>query len=193
MGIKRLERKYSTPRHLWRSERIYNEAELMEKYGLKNHREIWKVLFKLSRWRGLARHLITTNDPKTTDEFLNSLINIGCLKEKTLESVFEISPNDVLERRLQTLVFRKNLAQTMRQARHFITHKHIFINNKVVNVPSYIVRKDEEDKITCDLVVDPSTDTKVRETFTKGRFRTFAKKKKKGKKHRKNMLKTGNK
>ncbi|PKP56472.1 MAG: 30S ribosomal protein S4 [Candidatus Altiarchaeales archaeon HGW-Altiarchaeales-1] len=164
MGIKRFDKKYSTPRHLWRGERISSETEVMNRYGLKNHKEIWKVLFKLSRWRELARHLIINKDLKGTDELLNPIMNISCLKEKKLESVFEISPNDMLERRLQTVVFRKGLAQTIKQARHFITHKHILIDDKVVNVPGYIVHNDDEGKITCDLIVDTKTDKKVKET-----------------------------
>lgn len=162
MGIKRFDKKYSAPRHPWRGERISSEAELMDMYGLKNHREIWRVLFKLSRWRELARHLIINKDPKRTEELLNPLIDIGCLKEKKLESVFEITPNDVLERRLQTVVFRKGLARTIREARLLITHKHILINNKVVNAPGYIVRKDEEDKITCNIPI--KTDEKAKES-----------------------------
>jgi len=157
MGIKRFNKKYSTPRHLWRGERISEEAEVMDRYGLKNHKEIWRALFKLSRWRELARHLIISKDLKGTDELLNPIMNIGCLKEKKLESVFEISLNDLLERRLQTVVYKKQLARTIKQARHLIAHKHILINNKVVNVPGYIVTKDEEDKITGDLVIVPKT------------------------------------
>lgn len=160
MGIKRFDRKYSAPRHPWRGERISSEAEIMNRYGLKNHREIWRALFKLSRWRELARHLIVNKDQKRTDELLNPLINIGCLKEKKLESVFEITPEDVLERRLQTVVFRKGLARTIREARLLITHKHIYINNKVVNAPGYIVSKDEEDKITSDITI-AKTDEKA--------------------------------
>ncbi len=165
MGIKRFDKKYSTPRHLWRGERISSETEVMNRYGLKNHKEIWKVLFKLSRWRELARHLIINENLKGTDELLNPIMNIRCLKEKKLESVFEISPNDVLERRLQTVVFRKGLAKTIKEARLFITHKHILINNKIVNAPGYIVHNDDEGKITCDITV-AKTDEKAKETST---------------------------
>ena len=42
---------------------------------------------------------------------------------------------------------RKKLANTPRQARQFIVHKHITIDDNKVNIPSYIVKTDEEDKI----------------------------------------------
>ncbi len=157
MGIKRFDKKYVTPRCLWDEERIRTESEIINRYGLKNHKELWRVLFKLSKWRELAKELIVNRDPNKLDKLLNPLINMGILKEKTLESVFEITPQDVLERRLQTIVFRKGLARTIRQARHLIVHRHILVNNRVVNSPQYIVSKDEEDKITCNIVVNPST------------------------------------
>ncbi|OQX22380.1 MAG: 30S ribosomal protein S4 [Candidatus Altiarchaeales archaeon A3] len=179
MGIKKFDKKYSTPRHMWRGERINSEAEIINRYGLKNHKEIWKVLFKLSRWRELARHLIINRDSKGIDELLNPVMNIGCLKEKTLESVFEISPNDMFERRLQTVVFRKGLVRTIKQARHLIVHRHISIDNKVVNVPGYIVSSSEESKITCGLIiVNPKTaETQTKEEGVKETFAAHSYKK----------------
>jgi len=172
MSIKKFNKKYSTPRHMWRGERINSEAEIINQYGLKNHKEIWKVLFKLSRWRELARRLIINNDSKGTDELLNPLTNISCLKERTLESVFEISPNDIFERRLQTVVFRKGLAGTIKQARHLIVHRHITIDNKVVNAPGHIVSSNDESRITCGLTfVNPKTvETPTREGGVKETF-----------------------
>lgn len=190
MGIKKFGRKYSTPRYMWRGERIRGESEIIDRYGLKNHKEVWKVLFELSRWRELARHFIISEDLKGTDELLNPIMNIGCLKERKLESVFEISPNDVLERRLQTIVFRKGLARTIRQARHLIAHKHVQVDGQVINVPGYRVDKDEESKITCDIVVNPKTsetqadEKDVKETFAKARSTYSYKKKFRRRQHR---------
>ena len=55
---------------------------------------------------------------------------------------------NVLERRLQTIVFRKNLALTIGQARQMITHGHILLNGRRVTVPSLMVESFEEDSIT---------------------------------------------
>ncbi len=61
-----------------------------------------------------------------------------------LDSVLSLTINDLLSRRLQTLVFKKGLARTINQARQFITHNHIAINNQIINVPSYLVPSEEE-------------------------------------------------
>jgi small subunit ribosomal protein S4 len=51
---------------------------------------------------------------------------------------------DILERRLQTQVYRQGLANTIRQARQFITHGHIQVAGQRVTVPSYLVKRGDE-------------------------------------------------
>jgi len=46
----------------------------------------------------------------------------------------------LLERRLDNVVYRLNLAMSRSQARQLVTHRHFRVNGKVVNVPSFIVR-----------------------------------------------------
>jgi small subunit ribosomal protein S4 len=58
-----------------------------------------------------------------------------------------LSSKNILERRLQTQVLRKNLARTIEQARQLITHKHIMVNKKVITSPSYFVSAEEENQI----------------------------------------------
>ncbi|ADI14192.1 30S ribosomal protein S4 [Truepera radiovictrix] len=50
----------------------------------------------------------------------------------------------LLESRLDNVVFRLGIAHTRRQARQFVTHRHILVNGKVVDVPSYRVRPGDE-------------------------------------------------
>ena len=45
----------------------------------------------------------------------------------------------MLESRFDNTVFRLGLAPTRRSARQMISHKHLLINNKIVNIPSYIL------------------------------------------------------
>lgn len=45
----------------------------------------------------------------------------------------------LLERRLDTVVYRLNLAPTIFAARQLVSHKHILVNGKNVNIPSYLV------------------------------------------------------
>jgi small subunit ribosomal protein S4 len=49
---------------------------------------------------------------------------------------------------LQTIVFKKGLARSAKQARQFIGHEHILVDGKKINAPGYLVTKDEESKIT---------------------------------------------
>ncbi|MDP2947803.1 MAG: S4 domain-containing protein, partial [Nanoarchaeota archaeon] len=55
---------------------------------------------------------------------------------------------NLLERRLQTLVFKKDLANSPVQARQLIVHKRVLVDGNVVNIPSFLVVKDLENKIS---------------------------------------------
>ena len=57
---------------------------------------------------------------------------------------------DVLERRLQTVAYRKGLANTPEQARQFITHGHVRVDGRRVSIPSYKVEIDEEATVEFD-------------------------------------------
>ena len=46
----------------------------------------------------------------------------------------------ILEIRLYNVVFRLGLARTRREARQIVDHKHILVNGKQVNIPSYLVK-----------------------------------------------------
>jgi len=49
----------------------------------------------------------------------------------------------LLEARLDNTVFRLGIARTRRQARQFVSHRHIMVNDRVVNVPSYTLRPND--------------------------------------------------
>ena len=46
----------------------------------------------------------------------------------------------MLESRLDNVVFRLGLARTRREARQIVDHKHVLVNGKQVNIPSYLVK-----------------------------------------------------
>jgi len=69
------------------------------------------------------------------------------LKVKTIGDVLSLNKEDWLGRRLQTVLVDKNLAKSAKEARQLIVHKHVLVNDTKVNIPSYIVEADEEDKI----------------------------------------------
>jgi small subunit ribosomal protein S4 len=54
---------------------------------------------------------------------------------------------NVLRRRLQTMVHKKGLATTAKGARQFVIHGHIALDGKKLDSPSYIVKRGEEDLI----------------------------------------------
>jgi small subunit ribosomal protein S4 len=145
-------KKYMTPTHPWQKDRIEEERELKRKYGLKNKKEIWKAQSLLRNMRGQARKLLAATSAqaeKETNDFLNRLKNLSILKdEDDLDAVLALNIQDVLDRRLQSLVIRKGMAKTANQARQIISHGHVMVNGKRVTAPSFLVRKEEEETIT---------------------------------------------
>ena len=45
----------------------------------------------------------------------------------------------MLERRLDSVIFRMGFARTRREARQIVGHKHVLVNGKCINIPSYLV------------------------------------------------------
>jgi ribosomal protein S4 len=64
-----------------------------------------------------------------------------------LEDILSLTIRDMCERRLQTIVVKKGLARTVKQARQFITHEHILVGERKITAPSYIVNSSEETTI----------------------------------------------
>jgi small subunit ribosomal protein S4 len=152
MGDPKKKRKqFERPRKSFQKERIEKERDSKKVYGLKNKRELYKAETIIRSKRGTARKLLALsleNRLKREKELLDSLKKMGILRANpSLDDVLVLTPEALLERRLQTIVWRKGLASTLTQARQFIVHGHIAIDGKKVNVPSYIVGADEEDKI----------------------------------------------
>jgi small subunit ribosomal protein S4 len=148
---KKQRKKYDTPRFRWRKDILQEELKLLGQYGLRNKHELWRHKTMLSDTRGIARSLIGKTPEervKMENELLARLKKLGVLNETAvLDNVLDLSIEDMLERRLQTLVFRKGLARTIFQSRQLVTHGHVTIGNRRVTVPSYIVSKEEEEKV----------------------------------------------
>lgn len=144
--IKKKQKRFSRPRKLFDKTRIDEENGLVNKYGLKNKREIWKVKAEVSKVRRQAKGLIGEEEEEKK-EFFERLQKIG-FDVHEISDVLAMKEEDWLNRRLQTIVFKKKLANTPRQARQMIVHKHVFVDGSAVNVPSFIVSRDLESKIT---------------------------------------------
>ncbi len=146
--IKKLRKKYTPPRHPWQGPRINAEKVLVKEYGLKNKREIYKTQSLLRNFSKQAKNLIaykTEQSEKEKKQLFDKLANIGLLhKDADLEQVLGLTIDKLLERRLQTLVYKKGLSRSVVQARQFITHGHIAIKGQKVNIPGYLVKAEEE-------------------------------------------------
>ena len=149
---RKLRKKYSKPIHPWQKFRIDDEKVLLEEYGLKNKKEIWKIASKVKEFSIQAKSLIastTEQGEKEKMQLLAKLNKIGLLSENAdLDDVLGLEIRNLMERRLQTMVYRKGLAKSAKQARQFIIHQHIMVGNKKITVPSYIVKRGEEDIIS---------------------------------------------
>ncbi|MFC7231238.1 30S ribosomal protein S4 [Saliphagus sp. GCM10025308] len=149
-------KQYETPNHPYQGERISSEHALLDRYGLKNKEELWRAQSELRSYRREARDLLAQPQDEATvinrtEEFLGRLKRVGILNEgDELGAVLSLEIEDVLERRLQTVAYRKGLAQTPQQARQFITHGHIVLDGQRQRIPSYVVDVDEEDLVDFD-------------------------------------------
>lgn len=149
---KRLRKKYSTPMHPWSKETIEEERKLVQEYGLKRKREIFILDSFLKKYRNIAKRLIankTAQGEKEKQQVLGKLQRLGLLSsEAKLDDILNLQLVDILERRIQSQVFRKGFARSMRQARQFITHGHVKCGNKSITSPSYLLTKEEENTLT---------------------------------------------
>ena len=142
----RKKNKFSWPRKLYDKTRIKGEVKLVEEYGLKNKREIWKAESKIKYFRNRAKFLITESQEQK-EQFFSKLRSIG-LSVKTIADVLALNKEDLLKRRLSTIVWKRGLANTAKQSRQLIVHKKVFVNGAAVNIPSYIVPTELESLIT---------------------------------------------
>jgi len=144
--MKRKHKGYSRPKRPFDKIRIDEEADLKKEYGLKNKIEIWKAESKIKSIREKAKKLIPA-DPKEQKALFERLKKIG-LKVESIADVLSLDKKDYLNRRLQTIVFKKRLAMSPKQARQMIVHKKVLINGRAINSPSYIVPIELEEKLS---------------------------------------------
>jgi small subunit ribosomal protein S4 len=150
-----LRRTYDTPKHPWEAARMEEERKLLERYGLKNKRELWKAQSILRGFRGQARELQArlrtggTQAQRETEQLLGRLTRLGVLAvgTPTLDDVLALTTEDVLRRRLETIVAARGLAPTADSARQWIVHGHFAIGDHRVTRPGYLVRLDEEGQL----------------------------------------------
>src|SRR3989338_9740854 len=133
---KKQRKKFSKPNHPWQKERIEAEKEILKKYGLRRKYEVWKMDSMLKKFLHRAKTIIgerTAQSEIEKKQLLERLYRLGLLKQDSkVEDVLNLRLKNILERRLQTLVCKKQLAKTMRQARQFITHEHVAVGSRKI-------------------------------------------------------------
>jgi small subunit ribosomal protein S4 len=144
--MKRKHKQYSKPKRPYEKVRIEQEGEIKKEFGLKNKKEIWKAEAKVKNMREKAKNLIRADEKEQKALFVK-LNKIG-IKVNSIADILSLDKKDYLNRRLQTIVFKKGITKSVKEARQKIVHKKVFVDNKIVNKPSYIVPVELENKIT---------------------------------------------
>ena len=146
--MRRLRKKYKTPKRPWDSVRIEQEGKILKEYGLRRKKEIWRAESIVRDFRQRARNLIAVKNPEKTKILLDKLVQMGLIQEgHGLENVLALTSKDVLDRRLQTIIFRKGHSPTINNARQMIVHGHVFVGGRKSKVPSYVVPVEKEKTI----------------------------------------------
>jgi len=146
------------PRRVWRKPKRPLNYELLEQelktvgtFGLRTKRELWKTNTELSRIRHQARSLLALRQEVRDEKepiLMKSLARIGLVSsDATLDDVLNLNVDDLLSRRLQSIVSKKMGFKTPYQARQAVIHGHIMIGDRKIDIPSYTVRVGEEDNI----------------------------------------------
>jgi len=148
---RQLRKTYSTPKHPFEKQRIERENEIVKQFGLKNKKEVWKAETKVRNYRKQARQIqadVTDKKKQKEEELLGTLRRKGLIQDADgLDAALSLTAEDMLNRRLQTVVFKKGMGQSIKQSRQFITHGHIAVDKTKTTIPGYAVSLAQETKI----------------------------------------------
>lgn len=149
--IKKLKKKFASPRHPWSKRAIEVEGKLVKEYGLGKKREIYTADAVLKKYKTLAKKLIakkTIQGEIEKQQILARLQRLGLLPVGTdLSNILALETKNVLDRRAQSIVFKRGFARSIKQARQFIVHRHILLGDKEVTSPSKLLTQEEESRL----------------------------------------------
>merc|ERR1712086_344628 len=142
------------PRRPFEKEKLINDLTTIGIYGLRCKREVWSQQLVLAKLRKAARVLLTMDDtdPRRIfegDALIKRMVRLGLLDkyQRKLDYVLGLTVHQFMERRLQTLVVKRNLARSVHQARVLIRQRHIAVGKQMVDIPSFLVRRTSEQLI----------------------------------------------
>lgn len=148
---KKSRKRYSRPKSPWQADQLAQELYLLGTFGLRNKRELWKAETRLSSIRKQARTLLAATEAvrlREENKLLDSLRRRGLVREgATLDDILSLTIEDMLSRRLQTMVFKKGMAVSPLHSRQLIVHGHVKVGERLITVPGYEVGGAEEGAI----------------------------------------------
>lgn len=137
---------------------------MVNEYGLKNMKELWQVQSKISNIRRNIRLLLagTSKQAGNESDIVNKLVKQGIANQgATLDDLLDLQEKQFLERRLQSVVFRKGLAKSIKQARQLVVHGFISIDGKKIDKPGFLVDANKEQNITYYKKIDLNAAPKI--------------------------------
>lgn len=94
-------------------------------------------------------------------QFRNYVKKASKSRENTEEKLIHL-----LERRLDNMIFRLGFAKTRPMARQLVSHRHVLVNNRKVNIPSYEVHQKDTIALSSKLLQDESIKKMLEERET---------------------------
>jgi small subunit ribosomal protein S4 len=123
-------------------------ARIMEKRPNPPGQHGGKAGRKLSDY---GKHLLEKQRIRYVYGLLEKQFRNYVLKAMSKKGVAGENLLQMLETRLDNLVYRAGFAHTMREARQLVVHKHLMVNDKMVNVPSFQVKAGMKIKVAEDM------------------------------------------
>lgn len=168
--MRRITPKFEKPLKPWDRTRLESERGILNAYGLRRKHEILRAESILRIFRRTARELEAKKDKSKEEIFLNRMKKLGLVSgNAVLDDVLALETDRILDRRLQTLVFRKGLASTLKQARQYIVHGHVTVDGRKSSWPSMIVDAEKEKTVAFHdrSKIKPEKMAKAKETVAK--------------------------
>ena len=108
---KKPKKKYTTPSHPWQRVRMEKETAIRKLYGVTIKKEIWKMDSIRKTFADRIKSLIadtTEQAKKEREQIVQRLTRLGLIDlNAKIDDILGLSLEDVMERRLQTLVWKK--------------------------------------------------------------------------------------
>lgn len=144
------QKKYERPLIPWDERRIVKEKEILRNYGLRRKKEILQAQSFLRNLRRGARNAAAKGSEESKKELIEKCKELGLIEGEEIEDILRIELEEVLERRLQSVVSRIPSVKTPKQARQFVVHGHVRVGERKITSPSFLVPKELEEKVNVD-------------------------------------------